>query len=189
MNCNNCIYNKEFNIKEQFIRDFESKLYKQKVNNNYSQVVFVCVGTDRVIGDCLGPLVGSKLIKLIENYNIFNINIYGTLEENINYMNIQNVIKRINKYHENACVVIVDAALSKSENIGKIFVSTTKTVLGKGINKNKIAIGDISIKAVVGKDFRIPKYNFRNLQDTSLGLVIKLSETVANGIFEVIKYT
>lgn len=175
-------------IKKEFIRNFENKLYVQKKNNNFSQLVFLCVGTDKVIGDSIGPLVGSKLLKLLENYNIFNINIYGSLEDNVNYTNIQNIMKKINNYHKDACVIVIDSALSKKENVGKIFVSNAKTLLGKGLNKNKVEVGDISIKAVVGKDFCIPKYNFKILQDIHLGLILELSNVVANGIFEVIKY-
>lgn len=175
--------------RDEFTRDFATKLYRERLKNNFSQIVFLCVGTDRVIGDCIGPLVGSKLMELFKDYNIFNIDIYGSLQENINYINVKNVINKIKSYHNNACVIVVDAALSKKENIGKIFVSNAKTVLGKGINKNKIEIGNISIKAVVGKDLKISKYNFKNLQDTSLGFVMNLSEAVAEGIFDVIKYS
>ena len=176
-------------VKEEFIRNFEDKLYIQKKIKDFSQVVFLCIGTDKVIGDSIGPLVGSKLQELIRDYNIFNIDIYGSLKSNVNYINIENIIKKINKYYTDACIIVIDSALSKKENIGKIYVSNTKTVLGKGLNKNKIQIGDISIKAVVGKDLKIPKYNFKNLQEISLGLILNLSNTLANGIFEVIKYT
>lgn len=175
--------------REEFSGNFAEKLYRQKLKNNFTQIVFLCVGTDRIIGDCVGPLVGSKLMDLFKDYNILNINIYGSLKENINYINIKNVIKKIEDYHNDACIVVIDAALSKKENIGKIFVSNQKTILGKGINKNKIEIGDISIKVVVGRDFKIAKYNLKNLQETSLGFVINLSETVAEGIFDVIKYS
>lgn len=177
------------NYMQEFSQDFEAKLYKEKLKNNFSQIVFLCVGTDRIIGDCIGPLVGSKLMDLFKDYNILNINIYGTLTENINYINVKNVIERIEKHHKDACVIVVDAALSKKENIGKIFVSNSKTVLGRGINKNKIQIGDISVKAVVGRDLKVSRYNFKSLQSTSLGFVMKLSEIVAEGIFDVIKYS
>lgn len=175
-------------LKEEFVKNFENKLYIQKCNKDFSQIVFLCVGTDRVIGDAIGPLVGSKLKALFKNYNIFNINIYGSLKDNVNYINVQDTIKKINNYHKDACIIVIDSALSKKENIGKIFVSNAKTMLGKGLNKNKVEVGDISIKAVVGKDLKITKYNFKNLQDISLGLILDLSETLANGIFEVIKY-
>ena len=128
-------------IKEEFIKNFQDKLYIQKSNKAFSQVVFLCVGTDRVIGDSIGPLVGSKLKELFKKYNIFNINIYGSLKDNVNYINVKNTIKKINNNHKDSCIIVIDSALSKKENIGKIFVSNTKTVLGKGLNKTKWKLG------------------------------------------------
>ena len=152
------------------------------------QIVFLCIGTDRLIGDSFGPLVGSKLEKLLETYNIFNINIYGTLEENICYTNVEKCLSKIKKEHPDACIIVIDAALSKEINIGKIFVQRQKTVLAKSLNKAKVEVGDISIKAVVGKNYKLSKYNFFSLQNISLSEVINLSNIVADGIYEVIKY-
>jgi len=179
----------ETTIEEKFINDFGSKLYTKKREKNYSELVFLCIGTDRITGDCFGPLVGSRLIENLKEYNIFNINIYGNLENPINHENINQKINQINKKHQNACIIVIDAALSKKENIGNIYVTNEKTILGKVLNKNKFEIGDISIKAVVGRDLKMPKYNFIVLQNISLYKVMKLADTVSNGICEVIKYT
>lgn len=191
MENSNFAYNTKeiYNKKEIFINQFEDVLYKKRKNNNYTELVILCIGTDKITGDCFGPLVGSFLIKLFENYNIFNISIYGTLENNINYNNIDKILKRIYKIHQNPCIVVVDAALSKKENIGKIYVSDEKTILGKSLNKNNLLIGDISIKAVVGKDYKLAKYNFVNLQNISLNVVMNLANIVSEGIFEIIKYS
>lgn len=191
MENSNFAYNTKeiYNKKEVFINQFEDVLYKKRKNNNYTELVILCIGTDKITGDCFGPLVGSFLIKLFENYNIFNISIYGTLENNINYNNIDKILKRIYKIHQNPCIVVVDAALSKKENIGKIYVSDEKTILGKSLNKNNLLIGDISIKAVVGKDYKLAKYNFVNLQNISLNVVMNLANIVSEGIFEIIKYS
>lgn len=174
--------------KEKFIRDFRNLIYEERKKRGYLELVFICIGTDRMTGDCFGPIVGSKLKELLENYNIFNINIYGSLEENICYTNIENIIEIIKNRHPNACIIVIDAALSKKENIGKVFVSKEKTMLGKGLNKNKIEIGDLSIKAVVGKNNKIPYYNFTILQNVSLNVVVRMASMVAEGIVEIIKY-
>ena len=57
----------------------------------------------------------------------------------------------------------------------------------KAFDKNKIEIGDISIKTVVAKDYKIPRYNFKALQNISLNGVMTLSNIVSEGIIEVIK--
>lgn len=182
-------YKDEFDtIKEEIMHTLEMQMYDARKNNEYLEILFLCIGTDRITGDCFGPLVGSKLEELLGGYNIFNISIYGTLEKNVNYTNIEKTLQIIKKRHKQPYIIVIDAALSKRENIGKIYIQQGKTVLGKGLNKNKIEIGNLSIKAVVGKDYKLPKYNFSILQNISLNMVIRLSNIVAESIVEVIKY-
>ncbi len=179
----------DINIKQQqFIEDFSTILFQEKNNKEYVELVFLCIGTDRMTGDSFGPLVGTKLQELFGENNIFNINIYGTLNENICYTNVKEKISNIKKVHKNACIIVIDAALSNEENIGKIFVKKEKMSLGKGLYKAKMEVGDISIKAVVGKSYKLSKYNFSSLQNISLNRVINLSEIVSEGIVQVIKY-
>lgn len=172
------------NLKEKFIQDFSNIFNKTIVQKGRIEATFLCVGTDRIIGDSFGPLVGSKLIELLHECNFSNINVYGSLEKNLNYESVNRIIKSIDN---NSTIIVIDAALSKKENIGKIFVSNKKTILGNGLDKNKIEIGDISVKSVVAKDYKIPRYNFKALQNISLNGVMTLANIVAEGIFEVIK--
>ena len=144
---------------EEFTNKIKKILYKK---NNHFNLVFLCIGTDRMTGDCLGPIVGSKLKGIVERKNIYNIDIYGTLESNVSYTNIQEISKIIEKRNPNSCIIAIDAALSSKQNIGKIFVEEGKLALGKGLNKNKIEIGDISIKGVVGENHKLLKNNFQN---------------------------
>ena len=60
--------------------------------------------------------------------------------------------------------------------------------LANGLYKPKIEVGDISVKAVVGKNYKLSKYNFLSLQNISLNEVMNLAKIVAEGIYEVIKY-
>lgn len=170
-------------IKEKFIKDFSYIINKVKKQKEYTELTFLCVGTDRITGDCFGPLVGSKLIEKLKQCNYSNVNVYGSLEQNLSYENINNIIKNINN---KSIIIVIDAALSKKENIGKIFVSNTKTVLAKSLQKDKIEIGDISIKSVVAKDYKIAKCNFKALQNISLNCVMTLANIVSEGIFEII---
>lgn len=176
------------NNSESFILNFKKSFNIMKEKRSYNEIAFICVGTDRITGDCFGPLVGTKLSKLLEKDNFSNVNVYGTLKHNVNYTNIEQLIKQFNNNAKKTSLIVVDSALSKKENIGKIFVSNNKTILGKGLNKNKIEIGDISIKTVVGKDYKVPSYNFKILQNISLNVVMTLADIVANGIYNVIKF-
>jgi len=172
------------NLKEKFAKDFKRAFNKRTLEKGKLEVKILCVGTDKIIGDSFGPLVGSKLLELFKECNFSNINVYGSLNRNLNYETIGQITKNIN---DKTTTIVIDAALSNKENIGKIFVSNRKTILGKGLDKNKLEIGDISIKSVVAKDYKIPRYNFKALQNISLNGVMTLSNIVAEGIFEVIK--
>ena len=159
----------------------------QKNNKDFLNIVILCIGTDRMTGDSFGPLVGSLLEEKLEKSNICNINIYGTLEKNVCYTNIHEILNLIEDRHPSSCVIVIDSALSNKENIGKVIVSNEEMHIGKGLNKKKIEIGNISIKAIVGKNTKIPKYNFYTLQTVSLNEVIKLSRIVSNCIINAIE--
>ena len=44
----------------------------------WSELVFLCIGSDRVTGDCLGPYIGHQLLVHL-NSDIDGVNDYGTL--------------------------------------------------------------------------------------------------------------
>lgn len=174
-------------IYNNFTNEFSSKLYNLNSDIPFSDYIFLCVGSDKIIGDSYGPLVGDKLKKNFKNmYN--NIKIYGTLEQPVSATNLEKVIKQIYEQYSHPCIIAIDSALSCQENIGTIFVSNKKMQCGKGTNKKIFCIGDISIRGIVGKDYKMPKYNFSCLQNAPLGEVIKLADITSEGIYNTIKY-
>ena len=52
--------------------------------------IIVCIGTDRCIGDCLGPIVGTLL-----RGKCFPLQIYGTIDEPIHALNIDKKLNEI----------------------------------------------------------------------------------------------
>lgn len=172
---------------EEFVRDFTNKIYNLKADVPFSDYIFLCVGSDRVTGDAFGPLVGKKLEELLQNY-YNNIHIIGTLENPINANNLNKTILKIQQNFKNPCIIAIDSALSKQEDIGRIFVTNKEMKLANSIGKGSVDIGNISIKGVVAKNHRMSKQNFYELQNTSLNLVIKLADIASMGIYEVIKY-
>ena len=173
--------------KKEFVYKIKKYIWQEKNRREITNLVFLCIGTDRVIGDAFGPLVGSELEEKLSKYNISNINIYGTLNENVCYTNIYEVLKKIKDRHPKSCLIAIDSALASKDSIGNIIISPEKMYIGKGLNKKKIEFGDISIKAIVGKDSKMPNHNFYILQNTSLNDIMQLSKTVANYIIEAIK--
>jgi len=177
---------KERENEKKLIAKMKEYINEEKIKNNIFDLVFICIGTDRMTGDSFGTIVGRKIKQKLERYNFSNINIYGTLEKNVCYTNINETINLIEKRHPKSCVIAIDSALGEKEDIGKVIINKEKIHLGKGLNKNRIELGDISIRAVVAKNSRLPNYNFYSLQNVSLNEVIKLSDIVANGIVEAI---
>lgn len=55
-------------------------------------LVFFCIGTDRATGDCLGPLVGSRLQTLLPETVI-----YGTLEKPLHALNLREVLDQVKR--------------------------------------------------------------------------------------------
>lgn len=170
-----------------FVADFSSKLYNLREEKEYSEYIFLCVGSDKITGDAFGPLVGRKLKTLFSDY-YQNVSVRGTLEETICATNIEAEIEKIQKECGNPCIIAIDSAFGSKEYVGKIMVSNQKMNFGKGIRKKVVEIGEISIKGIVAVDSKLPKYNYHILQNTSLNIVVNLAEITADGIYQVMKY-
>ncbi len=172
---------------EEFVLDFTNKMYNLKSDIPFSDYIFLCVGSDKVTGDAFGPLVGRNLEELLQNY-YNNIHILGTLEKPINASNLLFTVQKIKETYKNPCVIAIDSALSKEEDIGKIFIANKEMKLAIGTGKSIVRIGNMSIKGVVAKNHKVSKQNFYELQNTSLNIVMNLANITSKGIYEVIKY-
>lgn len=169
---------------KNFVNDFATKLKREVKKNQYDKVIFFCVGTDKVVGDAFGPIVGYRLKQLFEN--ISEVEVYGNLEENLSATNIAKTINYIRLKYTSPLIIAIDSAVSKRENIGKIVIQNGGMQFGKALNKNVGFVGDISIKGIVSQNVNIPRYNFRLLQNTPLNLVMTLADVVSTGIYNVI---
>ena len=84
--------NEEINMfYEQFVIDFGSRFYRLNLKNNFTDIIFICVGSNKITGDSLGPIVGAKLKQKLGT----NIAIIGTTETPVNYENIKEIIDNI----------------------------------------------------------------------------------------------
>lgn len=123
-----CIY---FNIKNHY--------------KNGSNIVIVCIGTDRCTGDALGPIIGTKLKKRKSLRD--EIIIYGTLENPVDNNNLDEILKKIDK--NNNIIIVIEAALGNKTNIGDIIVETGCLFPGIKVNKKLLSQGDINIKGII----------------------------------------
>lgn len=140
-------------------------------------IVFVCIGTDRSTGDSLGPLIGT----LLEEKNIAPFHVYGTLDDPIHAVNMEEKLLQIKQKHFNPFIIGIDACLGRLKSVGSIQVGNGPVKPGAGVNKELPEVGNIHITGIVNVSGFM---EFFVLQNTRLNLVLKMAKTIANGIFE-----
>ncbi len=143
--------------------------------NTGRELVFVCIGTDRSTGDSLGPIIGHKLNGLRQK----NVHVYGNLDTPVHAKNLEEVTTKIYSDYHNPFVIAVDACLGKADHVGHITVGCGPLKPGSAVNKELHPIGDMHITGIVNfsgfMDFLI-------LQNTRLGLVMKMADIISSGI-------
>ncbi|MED4531198.1 spore protease YyaC [Metabacillus fastidiosus] len=162
--------------------NYSKTLYKQLIKeselNIGKELVIVCVGTDRSTGDSLGPLVGTYLSEM----NIKNFIIYGTIEEPVHAVNLQETMDLINKRHSDPFVIAIDACLGAAKSVGEISFIKEPLRPGEGVGKKLPAIGVCSITGVVNVSGHM---EMLVLQNTRLAVVMKMAKEIA----EIIRVT
>ena len=149
-------------------------------------ILFVCIGNGKIIGDSLGPLIGTVLEKnkrLIQN-NV-NIEVIGTFENPILYYNVEEFIKNIDSqdYSE---IVIIDSALGSKENIGKVMITPAEILIGVGVNRGRMVKGDIILKGVVGINYNNISRNLIELESVEAKQVENIAGKMLDIIYSII---
>ena len=91
----------------------------QRHKKDWSEIVFLCIGSDRVTGDCLGPYVGYRL----SQYQIPGIFVYGTLNQ--------------------------PASLGEKRHLGYVSIGNGSLYPGAAVQKDLPPVGDIYITGIV----------------------------------------
>lgn len=149
-------------------------------------ILFVCIGNGKIIGDSLGPLIGTVLEKnkrLIQN-NV-KIDVIGTFENPILYYNVEEFIKNIDSqdYSE---IVIIDSALGSKENIGKVMITPAEILIGVGVNRGRMVKGDIILKGVVGINYNNISRNLIELESVEAKQVENIAGKMLDIIYSII---
>lgn len=139
-------------------------------------IIFLCIGSDRATGDCLGPIIGYKLDKYKKAYNYL---VYGTLEEPVHAKNLKDTIDMIYQTHDDAFVVAIDASLGKSDHIGYITLGEGSLKPGAGVDKKLPEVGDVFITGIV--NFSGVLDNML-LQTTRLNVVMSMADQICLAI-------
>lgn len=132
--------------------------------------VILCVGSDRVTGDCIGPLVGH-LLKTRYDVQTF---VYGGLDSPVHALNLTQTVAFIAARHPEPLLVI-DSSVGAENDIGTIRLFSGGVRPGSALGKNLGSIGDVGITATVA-----PKNS--DLSAVRLHLVFTLAETIAAAV-------
>ena len=98
-----------FNASEQYAYEaLGRELYTllEHTRKKAQPIIILCIGTDRVTGDSLGPLVGHQLCASANNFII-----YGNLEYPVHAINLAETMERIYQKYEDPYVIAIDASL------------------------------------------------------------------------------
>lgn len=144
------------------------------LNSDKREVVVLCIGTDRSTGDCLGPLIGTRLHQYRDDGSI-----YGTLNAPVHALNLVDMIDTIKTRYSNPFIIAVDASLGKADRVGYVNVKEGVLYPGTALKKSLPAVGDIHISGIVNVGGFMEHLV---LQNTRLGLVYQMAEVIARGI-------
>lgn len=137
--------------------------------------VFLCIGSDRVTGDSLGPMIGSWL----KGRYYRELPVYGTLELPVHALNLDETMEQVRRMHKGHPVVAIDASLGTREHQGYITVGKGCICPGAGVNKSLSEVGDLFITGIVGVSGR---FSHLSLQTARLSWIISIAEQIAGGI-------
>lgn len=146
----------------------------KEINKRKSTPVILCIGSDLVLGDSLGPLIGTLLQK--RNLPAY---VYGSLSFPITAKEVNYAKAYLKSTHPNSTVIAVDAAVGNYDDIGIIRVLKKGIKPGLGVKKNLNIVGDLSIIGVVAEK---SKDNDKLFNLTRLNLIFGMAEQIAKGI-------
>lgn len=142
--------------------------------------ILLCIGTDRSTGDSLGPLVGSKVAALNQDFFV----VYGTLDQPVHASNLKEKLTEICRQYRNPFIVAVDACLGNIENVGCLNIGNGSLQPGAGVNKNLPPVGEIHITGIVNVGGFM---EYMVLQNTRLNLVMRMADTIVEGLMSTVE--
>lgn len=158
----------------KFAWDLVTRLQRLGVERDKPKVL-LCIGTDRSTGDCLGPLVGSKIDSTQQDF----FTVYGTLEKPVHASNLKERLDEIHSVYKDPFVIAVDACLGRIENVGCVNLGDGSLQPGAGVNKDLPPVGQIHVTGIVNVGGFM---EYLVLQNTRLNLVMRLADVIVGGL-------
>lgn len=127
--------------------------------------VYMCIGTEKVFSDSLGPRVGT-LLNLAMYEPTF---VYGLIEQNITAENLCKSYEFIKAMHPDSPVVVVDAGVGDTTQLGRVQLCDGGILPGAATNKNLPEIGDVGIVGIVAERGMGDFYTLNTTKDKLVG--------------------
>ncbi len=144
----------------------------EKIGGN---AVYMCIGTEKVFSDSLGPRVGTLLNQTMKKPAF----VYGLCEQNITAENLLYCYNFIRALHPESRIIVVDAAVGAAEQIGKIQICDGGILPGAATNKNLPSVGDVGIVGIVAERGLNDFYTLNTEKDRLVG---EAAQFIANAI-------
>lgn len=137
-------------------------------------LILLCIGTDKITGDCLGPLTGSALQK-----SGCPLPVYGTLDAPVHAGNLPEMLSKIRSRHRRPFLLVVDAAVGAKEHVGQVTLCAKPLYPGTGVFRPLPPVGNISVTGIVHEASADSEFL---LPCTGFYLVDRLAKYIADGI-------
>lgn len=149
-------------------------LMKMLLPPDIERAVFFCVGSDRHILDCMGPLTGS----LLQN-SVPNLAVYGTLDKPLHAGNLMSELGHINRQHPDSVHFAVDASAGAPSELGALRLRDEPLMPGKALLKRLPPLGHYSLTGVLSLKGR---GRFKDPQVSSLNPVYQMARLIVQAV-------
>lgn len=142
----------------------------ENVNSSNKPLAFACIGSSRVMGDNLGPIIGTILSQ--KNYPY----VYGTLDNPLNALTLPEHLTQLKELTKNCCVIAIDASIGNCRQSGHLTLSDTCLHPGSAIRRRLPAVGRIHITGV---------FSSLNAPETR-ELLAPLCKSIGHGLLDIL---
>lgn len=183
--------------------NFSNNLFEMmcKYPDSLHSIAILCIGTDKVTGDSLGPFVGHQIRKQLASLNgtrekafLPDIRIFGTLKNPVHAVNLEETLETIKKDYkkkgidfESCLLVVVDASLGYPNHLGCVTLTNQPLTPGEGVNKKLPQVGQISVTGIIGEARNSSYKSQLSLRHTKLSDLMELADFISDGIMDCLK--
>lgn len=129
---------------QRLVQSLTMEIHNRK--ENAGTLILLCIGTDKITGDCLGPLVGTKLQE-----HGYPHPVHGTLQHPVHAVNLSSTLTALQQKYPNPYLIVIDAAVGPADKIGCVSLSRSPICPGKGIRRPLPPVGNLSLTGIISE--------------------------------------